>query len=265
MKEHAHSNGTFRLEGKVAAITGGASGIGRAIAETFAAHGARVCVVDLDETLAKTVAAEITKAGGVASAYTCDVTQRDSVKNAFDKIRQEGPIEILVNSAGIAHIGKLENTSEEDFDRIFRVNVKGVYNCMFTCIEKMKEARKGVILNLASIAGTAGLSDRFAYSMSKGAVLSMTLSVAKDYISYNIRCNCISPARVFTPFVDQFVKKYYPGHEKEMLEELSRSQPMGRMAQPQEVASLALFLCSNEASFITGTDYPIDGGFFNLR
>ena len=265
LKDLAHSNGTFRLEGKAAVVTGGASGIGRAIAETFASHGAHIYIVDLDENQAKAVAAEISRAGGTASAYACDVSSRESVKNTFAKIMQVGPIEILVNSAGIAHIGKLENTTEEDFDRVFRVNVKGVYNCMSVCIEKMKESRSGVILNLASIAGTAGLSDRFAYSMSKGAVLSMTLSVAKDYIGYNIRCNCISPARVFTPFVDQFVRKNYPGKEKEMLEQLSRSQPIGRMAQPQEVASLALFLCSNEASFITGTDYPIDGGFFNIR
>ena len=265
LKDIAHSNGTFRLEDKTAVITGGASGIGRAIAETFASHGARVHIVDLDESQANALAAEISRTGCAAKAYACDVSSRESVRSAFGKITQERPIEILVNSAGIAHIGKLENTSEEDFDRIFRVNVKGVYNCMSVCIEKMKESQSGVILNLASIAGTAGLSDRFAYSMSKGAVLSMTLSVAKDYISYNIRCNCISPARVFTPFVDQFVKKNYPGREKEMLEQLSRSQPIGRMAKPQEVASLALFLCSNEASFITGADYPIDGGFFNIR
>jgi len=259
------SNGTFRLEGKHAAVTGGASGIGRAIAETFAAHGARVRIVDLDENQAKAVATEISGAGGEASAVPCDVSNRQSVQNAFGKITQEGPIDILVNSAGIPHIGKLESTSEEDFDRIFRVNVKGVYNCMLACIEHMKQNRNGVILNLASIAGSAGISDRFAYSMSKGAVLSMTLSVAKDYLGYNIRCNCISPARVFTPFVDSFVKKNYPGREKEMMDQLSRSQPIGRMARPQEVASLALFLCSSEASFITGADYPIDGGFFNIR
>ncbi len=265
LNDLAHSNGTFRLEDKVAVVTGGASGIGRAIAEIFATHGARIRIVDLDEALAKTVAAEISAAGGDATVYGCDVSRRESVLNVFGKIMQEESIEILVNSAGIAHIGKLENTTEEDFDRIFRVNVKGVYNCMFACIEQMKQNRNGVILNLASIAGTAGLADRFAYSMSKGAVLSMTLSVAKDYISYDIRCNCISPARVFTPFVDQFVKKNYPGREKEMMEQLSRSQPIGRMGRPQEVASLALFLCSNEASFITGADYPIDGGFFNIR
>jgi NAD(P)-dependent dehydrogenase (short-subunit alcohol dehydrogenase family) len=170
-----------------------------------------------------------------------------------------------VNNAGVAHVGNLENTSEEDFDRIFRINVKGVYNCMHAAMGSMKAAGGGVILNLASIAAIAGLADRFAYSMSKGAVLTMTLSVARDYVTENIRCNCISPARVHTPFVDGFIRKNYPGNEENMLEKLSKLQPIGRMAQPEEVANLALFLCSDAASFITGTNYPIDGGFLNLH
>jgi 2-keto-3-deoxy-L-fuconate dehydrogenase len=170
-----------------------------------------------------------------------------------------------VNNAGVAHVGKLESTSEEDFDRIFRINVKGIYNCMYAAIDYMKTGGGGVILNLASIAATAGLADRFAYSMSKGAVLTMTYSVARDYIAQNIRCNCISPARVHTPFVDGFVRKNYPGREQDMFQKLAQSQPMGRMAQPSEVASLALFLCSDASSFITGTNYPIDGGFLNLH
>lgn len=170
-----------------------------------------------------------------------------------------------MNNAGVAHVGKLEGTSEEDFDRIFRINVKGTYNCMYAAIDYMKTGGGGVILNLASIAATAGLADRFAYSMSKGAVLTMTYSVARDYIAQNIRCNCISPARVHTPFVDGFVRKNYPGREQDMFQKLAQSQPMGRMAQPSEVASLALFLCSEASSFITGTNYPIDGGFLNLH
>jgi len=187
------------------------------------------------------------------------------VKDVFCKIGSRQPVHILVNNAGVAHVGKLDTTGEEDFERIFRINVKGVYNCMYAAIDFMKTAGSGVILNLASIAATAGLADRFAYSMSKGAVLTMTYSVARDYVAHNIRCNCISPARVHTPFVDGYVQKNYPGREKDMLHKLAQSQPIGRMAQPEEVASLALFLCSDAAGFITGTNYPIDGGFLNLH
>jgi 2-keto-3-deoxy-L-fuconate dehydrogenase len=170
-----------------------------------------------------------------------------------------------VNSAGISHIGKADSTPEEDFDRVFQVNVKGVYNCLHEAIPLMKQQRGGVILNLASIASSVGIPDRFAYSMSKGAVAAMTLSVAKDYINDGIRCNCISPARVHTPFVDGFLKKNYPGREEEMFDKLSKTQPIGRMAKPDEIAGLILYLCSEEASFITGCDYPIDGGFIKLN
>lgn len=258
-------NGLFRLDGKIAVVTGGASGIGRAIAETFAFHGACVRVVDLDITRALEVTAEIRNNGGSAEAHECDVSNSSQVQRVFGDILANAPIDVLVNNAGIAHIGNLESTSSEDFERVFRVNVKGVFNCLMATIPSMKARKRGVVLNMASIASSAGLPDRFAYSMSKGAVLSMTYSVARDYIAYNIRCNCISPARVFTPFVAGFVEQNYPGREKEMIERLSNAQPIGRMAEPREVASLALYLCSEEAAFITGVDYPIDGGFFNIR
>ena len=170
-----------------------------------------------------------------------------------------------MNSAGISHIGKADTTNEEDFDKVFTVNVKGVYNCLHVVLPLMKAERKGVILNLASVAGIVGIPERFAYSMSKGAVTAMTLSVAKDYINDGIRCNCVSPARVYTPFVEGFLKKNYPGKEEEMIEKLSKTQPLGRMATPDEIAYLVLYLCSDEASFITGCDYPIDGGFVKLN
>ena len=221
--------------------------------------------MDVAEEAAKRTAREIVKCGGKAASYVCDVADQPSVRDLFRRLAQENPIHILVNSAGVSHIGKLETTSEAEFDRIFRVNVKGIYNCMYGVIETMKVNGGGVILNMASIAATAGLADRFAYSMSKGAVVSMTFSVARDYLAHNIRCNCISPARVHTAFVDGYLKQNYPGREQEMFRALSQSQPIGRMGKPEEVAALALFLCSHEAAFITGTDYPIDGGFLNLH
>jgi len=170
-----------------------------------------------------------------------------------------------VNNAGISHIGTVETTTEEDFDRVLRVNVKGFYNCAKACVGPMKAGGGGVILNMASIAGSAGLADRFAYATSKGAVIAMTYSLARDYLASNIRCNCISPARIHTPFVDGFLQRNYPGREAEVFERLSKAQPVGRMGEPEEVASLALFLCSDEAAFITGVDYPLDGGFLNLH
>ena len=222
-------------------------------------------MLDVEENAAQTVADEIGTAGGSAKAYGCDVSRQDEVEAVFSQIGQEGRIHILVNNAGISHVGNLENTSEKDFDKIFNVNVKGMYNCLYASVGRMKANGGGIILNMASIAGTSGLADRFAYSMSKGAVVAMTYSIAKDYLAHNIRCNCISPARVHTPFVDNYLQRNYPGKEKEMFEKLEKAQPVGRMAQPEEIAALALFLCSDEASFITGSDYPIDGGFLNLR
>ena len=253
------------MDGKVAVVTGGGSGIGQAIALKFAAHGAVIRILDLNESTAAETCRHIASVGGVASSYLCDVTNQSEVKARFEELFRLDRVHILVNNAGISHVGTAESTTEADFDRVVRVNVKGFYNCLHAIVGHMRKAGGGVIVNLASIAGSSGLPDRFAYSMSKGAVIAMTYSVARDYLAHKIRCNCISPARVHTPFVDDYLQKNYPGREKEMFEELAKSQPIGRMAEPTEVASLALFLCSDEAEFITGVDYPIDGGFFNLR
>jgi 2-keto-3-deoxy-L-fuconate dehydrogenase len=255
----------FRLDNKVALVTGGASGIGQAIALCFAEHGAVVRIVDLNGEAAHTTAERITQFGGNATAYSCDVTDAAQTADVFGKILELSRADILVNSAGVAHVGRLGTTSDEEFERIFRVNVLGTHHSMREMVPAMVKQGGGVILNMASIAASAGLEDRYAYSMSKGAVLSMTLSVARDYLGQKIRCNAISPARVHTPFVDGFIKKNYPGKEAEAFARLSAAQPIGRMAQPYEVAMLALYLCSDEASFITGADYPIDGGFVNLR
>lgn len=255
----------FRMDGKTAVVTGAGSGIGQAIAVRFAESGAKVYLLDVRREQAKETERRIRQIGGACAVAQCDVTDGEATRQAFEKIATEGKIDVLVNSAGVSNIGRLENTSEKDFERLFQVNVKGVFLCMQAAIAPMKSQGGGVILNLASIASTAGLSDRFAYSMSKGAVLAMTYSVAKDYLADNIRCNAISPARIHTPFVDAYLKEHYPGKEKEMFAKLSQSQPIGRMGLPEEVASLALFLCSDAASFITGADVPLDGGFFNLR
>jgi NAD(P)-dependent dehydrogenase (short-subunit alcohol dehydrogenase family) len=258
-------NNVFRLDGKRAVVTGGASGIGRAIAQTFGSRGATVHILDIDTDGAEDARQKITADGGAAHFHHCDVAKESDVARVFEEIRQHGTIDCLVNNAGIAHIGNIEQTSDDEFERVFSVNVKGIFHCMRACVPGMKESGRGVIVNMASVVASVGIADRFAYSMSKGAVLAMTYSVAKDYAAHNIRVVSISPARVHTPFVDGFLRDSYPGREKEMFEKLSATQPIGRMGTPQEVADLALYLCSDEASFATGTDYPIDGGFIRLN
>jgi NAD(P)-dependent dehydrogenase (short-subunit alcohol dehydrogenase family) len=252
----------FSVSGKRTVITGGGSGIGKAVSALFAHSGADVHIIDHNEEAAATTINEIRCSGGEAHGYSCDVSNQMKVRDVFATI---GAHDILVNCAGVSHIGKADTTSSEDFERLFNVNVKGVYNTLYASIPVLKKNGGGAILNVASIAAWVGLSDRFAYSMTKGAVAAMTLSVARDYIRDGIRCNSISPARVHTPFVDGFLKKNYPNQQREMFEKLSRSQPIGRMAKPEEVAGLALYLCSDAGSFITGCDYPFDGGFLRLN
>jgi len=256
----------FSLKGKTVVLTGGGSGIGKAIAIKFAQKGALVNILEVNQIDAEKTVAYIESQGGKANFYACDISNQEAVFTVINKIIENSDIDILVNNAGIAHVGNLEGTSENDLDRLYNVNIKGVYNCMYACIKKMKKNKNGaVILNMASIVATVAISDRFAYTMTKGAVLTMTFSVAKDYIHDGIRCNSISPARIHTPFVDNFIAKNYPGKEAEVFESLSKIQPIGRMGEPEEVANLALYLCSDEAKFITGTDFPIDGGYIKLN
>lgn len=252
----------LKLKNKVAIITGGGSGIGRAISVLFAQQGAFVHILDLNVQGGQSVVDEIVAKDGLAKLHIVNVAEQNEVKRIVDEI---GAVDILVNNAGVAHVGNLEHCTQEDFERVFTVNVKGAYNALYATIPQMKKSGGGAILNLASIAAVVGIADRFAYSMSKGAIYAMSMSVARDYISDNIRSNSISPARVHTPFVDGFISKNYPGKEEEMFEKLSNSQPIGRMAKPEEIAKLALFLCSDDSGFITGNDYPIDGGFIKLN
>ena len=255
----------FSLKNKTAVITGGGSGIGKSISFTLASQDAFVHVLDSQFQSALETIDYIKKNNFVGVAHQCDVSNIQEVNQVILEICKTSNIDILINNAGIAHVGNIENCQEEDLDRLYNVNIKGVYNCSKAVIPFMKKNKNGLIINLASIASTVGISDRFAYSMTKGAVLTMTYSIAKDYVKDNIRCNCISPARVHTPFVDGFIKKNYPNEEKKMFENLSKTQPIGRMGTPQEIADLALYLCSEEAKFITGSNFAIDGGFVTLN
>ena len=250
-----------RLEGKIAVITGGGSGIGEAISRRFASEGAQVIILDINDEQAKNVADSIN-----GKCFQCDISDSGSVESVFKQIADDGPCpDILVNNAGIAHIGNATNTDPDDFDRVMSVNVRGPYLCMRAMIPLMVGNGGGSILNLASVASNLGIPDRFAYSTSKGAVYTMTLSVARDFIEKGIRCNCLCPARVHTPFVDNYLKENYPGKEEEMFTQLEATQPIGRMAKPSEIASLATYICSEEASFVTGSAFDIDGGFTLLK
>lgn len=256
----------FSLENKVAIVTGGGKGIGESISKVFAENGAIVHLLDIDIINGNRVVEEITTAGGQAFFHECDLSQHDRTGMVFQNIfNQSGALHLLINNAGIAQIGNVEKTTIDDMQKMYQVNILGVYNCLHFGIPLMKQSGGGSIINLASIASVVGLADRFGYSMSKGAVYSMTFSIAKDYVKDNIRCNMIGPARVHTPFVDNYLKQNYPGEEQEMFKKLSATQPIGRMGQPDEIAHLALYLCSDKATFVTGSFYPIDGGFITLN
>jgi len=254
-----------RFNNQFATVTGAASGIGQSIAERLASEGASVTILDFNLEAAQAVANGIVAKGGKANAIQVDLSKTDSAKAAFDQIAR---IDVLVNCAGIAHVGNVVNTMPDDLDRLYGVNVKGVYHGLHFAIPKMLAAGKGSIVNLASIGSKVGIQDRFAYGMTKGAVLTMTLSVAKDFVGQGIRSNCVCPGRVHTPFVEGFLNKSFPNDSEgkaKKFKELSEYQPIGRMGQPHEIAALVAFLASDEAGFITGSAYDIDGGVTLLR
>ncbi|KRO62934.1 MAG: short-chain dehydrogenase [Verrucomicrobia subdivision 6 bacterium BACL9 MAG-120507-bin52] len=253
---------TSHTEKPIAVVTGAGSGIGRATALQLASDGYDVRIFELSSEAAGETLVLLQKAGGTGVFQTVDVSNTESVRTAFAGLPR---LDVLVNNAGIAHIGNVLNTTPEDLDRLYQINVRGAYHCLHFGIPIMLKNGGGSIVNLASIASKVGIPDRFAYSMSKGAVFSMTLSVARDFVDKGIRCNCVCPARVHTPFVDGFIAKNYPGQQAEMFAKLSAGQPIGRMGEPEEIATLIAFLCSNKAAFITGSAYDIDGGFTLLR
>ena len=256
----------FSLKNKVAIVTGGGKGIGESISKIFAQQGAIVHILDKDKDNGLRVSMQIRNEKGKAIFHHIDLTKHKKLGKLFKQIyKKEGSLDILVNNAGIAHVGNVENTTPDDLDKLYAVNVKSVYSCLHYGVTYMKKSGGGSIVNLASIASVIGLADRFAYSATKGAIYTMTFSIAKDYIQDRIRCNAVGPARVHTPFVDGFIKKNYPGKEKEMFDALSKTQPIGRMGKPDEVAQLITYLCSDEAGFVTGSFYPIDGGFLTLN
>ena len=257
-----------KLDDKIAIVTGGGKGIGRAISLRFASEGAKVAIWEKDLDAAEETSKQISESGGMSIRIECEISDKNSVSNALkETIDGLGKPTHLINNAGIAHVGTATTTTEEDFDRVMNVNTKGLFLCLQAVLPVLVDNGGGVILNLASIASRLGIADRFAYSASKGAALAMTLSVAKDYVDQGIRCNCLCPGRVHTPFVDGFLEKYYPDENErsEKFTELSKYQPIGRMGEPEEIASLATFLCSDEASFITGSAYDVDGGTMTLR
>lgn len=253
----------FRLDGKTALVTGAGSGIGREIALLFAKQGATVAVADINDEGAASVTSEITESGGKGIAIHLDVTSLASANDAVASIVAEtGQLNILVNNAGIGMVGSLIETEPADFNRLVAVNVNGVYYCSQAAVNQMlsQDTKGGAIVNIASIAGQVAVARRFAYGTTKGAVISMTQSVAMDYIEEGIRCNCICPGTVESPFVEAYLQRYHQGEIEETRKALHARQPLGRMGRPDEIAPLALYLASDEAAYVTGSQMTIDGG-----
>ncbi len=246
----------FDLTGKTALITGAGSGIGRAIAQRFAAAGAKVRVADLNEAGGRETVALVAKAGGAAEFVPLDVTDEVAVGALAARL---GALDVLVNNAGIGHVGTILQTKGEDLDRLFRVNVRGVFNVTKAFLPAMLARRAGSVINLASIGGIVGIRDRLAYCTTKFAVVGFTKSLALDHAADGVRVNCICPGRVETPFVQARLKEY-PDPAK-AYREMSATQAIGRMGRPEEIAAAAHYLASDESSLVTGSALMADGGW----
>ena len=254
----------FRLDKKIAFVTGAGSGIGEQIARLFAQQGAHIILADIRLDAAELVAGEIQAAGGSVRAQQLDVAEESEVKAAIDQVAvTEGRLDILVNNAGISHVGNILETSLEDWERVMRVNARGVFLCAREAVQQMlaQAPAGGVIINMSSVAATIGIDRRLPYCASKGAVLALTRSVAIDFATRRIRCNAICPGTVQTPFVEGYLARHFAGHEDEVRQQLHARQPIGRMGQPGEIAHAALYLVSDEAAFVTGSALVIDGGW----
>ena len=248
----------FRLDGKTALITGAGSGIGAEIARLFAEQGANCVIADIDEAAGRDLGNEL---GNLCPYRRVDVTDSDDVKAAVDfTVDRFGGLDILVNNAGIGLVGSVEETSDEDFDRLMRVNVNGVFNGCRHAVPVMAVQGRGNIINIGSVAGMVGIERRFAYSATKGAVIAITRQLAIDYVSQGIRVNCISPGTIYTPFVAGYLRKFHSHELEETKAKLDARQPMGRMGRPDEIARAALYLAADESEFVTGSILTIDGG-----
>ena len=254
----------FRLDRKIAFVTGAGSGIGEQIARLFAQQGAHVILADIRLDAAERVVSEIREAGGSARAEQLDVADESQVRGVIEGVAAaEGRLDILVNNAGISHVGNILETSLHDWESVMRVNAGGVFLCAREGVRQMlaQLPSGGVIINMSSAAANIGIERRLPYSASKGAVLSLTRSIAIDFVTKGIRCNAICPGTVHTPFVENYLARNFAGHEDEMRQQLHARQPIGRMGRPDEIAYAALYLASDEASFVTGSALVIDGGW----
>ena len=250
----------FDLSHKIALVTGAGSGIGAAIAVTFAEAGAHVFVTDLNPVTAASTAERLTTRGGRAEAFALDVRDEATCASVVHRVHAAaGRVDVLVNNAGIGHVGTMLTTEGDDLDRLYGVNVRGTFNVTRVVLPAMVARRSGVIINMASAAGVVGLRDRLAYAVSKFAVVGMTKSMALDHALDGIRVNCICPGRVETPWVAQRIREH-PDPER-AYHEMASSQAIGRMGTAEEIAAAALYLASDEAAFITGAALNIDGGW----
>lgn len=256
----SHADPMFSLAEKTALVTGAGSGIGASIAEVFAAAGAEVVVTDVQAATAEAEAARLTERGYRAWSWPLDVTDEAACRRAADEVnRRAGRLDLLVNNAGIGHVGKLLQTAPADFERLWSVNVLGIYRVIRVFLPGMLERRRGNIINVASIAGLVGVRDRLAYTTTKSAVVGLTRALALDHARDGIRCNCLCPGRVETPFVTAMIAQY-PDPVRARAD-MESTQAIGRMAQPKEIAAAALYLASDEAGSVTGTALVVDGGW----